>query len=263
MQLREPARKGNPTSSESYRGHMRQFFFVLNFLFVCFSAFSQEALLTEREKELISHVQISLQNGEKEISKLTKKALKIPGMSSAKVRHFLNNLCSLPRANYLEIGCWKGSTWIAALFENESQISSAVAIDNWSEFGGPQHSFQKNCSKFLPDFGYRCFSGNCFEMDLRSIFSQPVNIYFYDGNHSALSQELAFTYYNDILDDAFIAVIDDWNWAEVQLGTRNAFEKLHYEVLFERALPAKPEGGDKKQWWNGLYVAVIRRSKIY
>jgi hypothetical protein len=216
--------------------------------------------LSDRERRLISHVEMSLQRGEEQLSKLTKGPLKIRGMSSPKTRHFLNNLCSLPHANYLEIGCWKGSTWIAALFGNESTISSAVAIDDWSEFGGPQKIFLKNCSKFLSEFDYKVLSENCFTVDLHSVFSQPVQIYLYDGNHTAISQELAFVYYNDILDDTFIAVVDDWNWSDVQLGTRKAFDRLNYQILFERALPAGISGSDTEQWWNGLYVAVIRKT---
>lgn len=43
-------------------------------------------------------------------------------MSSPKVRHLLNNLCSLPSTSYLEIGTWKGSTWISALFQNQKSV---------------------------------------------------------------------------------------------------------------------------------------------
>jgi hypothetical protein len=221
--------------------------------------------LTDREKHLISHVKASIENAQKGISKLNRSILKIKGMSSLKTRHLLNNLCSLPDTNYLEIGCWKGSTWISSLYGNKGTIKDAVAIDNWSEelgarFQSPKEAFSQNCSQFLGAFPYRTYSSDCFSVDLKSVFHNPVNIYLYDGDHTALSQEKAFTYYNDVLDDSFIAMVDDWNWQEVKDGTRAAFEKLNYQVLYETALPAK-FSGDKKNWWNGFYIAVIRKQK--
>jgi hypothetical protein len=71
---------------------------------------------------------------------------------------------------------------------------------------------------------------------------------------------MAFVYYNDVLDDVFIGVIDDWNIEAVREGTFAAFAKLKYEVLYEQALPAR-YNGDKDQWWNGYYVAVIPKLK--
>src|SRR5579872_3190335 len=55
---------------------------------------------------LINHVQKSIKNAERGISKLSKDVLGIDGLSSSKVRHFLNNICSIPGTNYLEIGVW-------------------------------------------------------------------------------------------------------------------------------------------------------------
>lgn len=87
---------------------------------------------------------------------------------------------------------------------------------------------------------------------------EPVNIYFYDGSHTKLSQEMAFTYYNDILDQVFVAIVDDWNRPVVQAGTKKAFEKLNYRILFEIAMPGL-KNNDAKNWWNGLYIAVIKK----
>ena len=76
--------------------------------------FSEE---TENEQALIAHVCMSIERAEKHLSRLYEDVLQIDGMSSAKVRHFLNNLCSKPNTHYLEIGVWKGSTFLASLFK--------------------------------------------------------------------------------------------------------------------------------------------------
>ena len=70
--------------------------------------------------------------------------LQLQGMSSRKVRHLLNNLCGMLGAEagddggcaYLEVGTYLGSTLLAALWGNGAVLRSAVAIDNFSEFGG-------------------------------------------------------------------------------------------------------------------------------
>src|SRR4051812_41711122 len=88
-------------------------------------------VLNEKEKFLIAHVKASIENGNNHISQLNDAVLGIQGMSSPKVRHFLNNLCTMNDSHYLEIGCWKGSTFVSSLFNNEKTVLSAIAIDNW------------------------------------------------------------------------------------------------------------------------------------
>jgi len=208
---------------------------------------------------LINHVEESIAKADRKVSKINNEILAIDGMSSPKVRHFLNNLCSLPGANYLEIGVWKGSTFVAALYGNTEILKSSIAIDNWSEFGGPRMLWNQNCRAFLPDNSFQFYDVNSFALDKRKIFKNPINIYFYDGNHSVESQKRAFTYYNDVFAEVFIAVIDDWNQIEVKMGTDQAFKELGYTVLYERMLPGDLRGGDIVNWWCGLYVAVIRK----
>lgn len=209
---------------------------------------------TNREVQLIAHVKASISNSKKEKSNIHADILKIKGMSSNKVRHLLNNLCTLNNCTYLEIGVWQGSTWISALYNNERRIKEAVAIDNWSEFKGPQKEFADNCGKFLGKNKYSIVNQDCFSINVNDLTQSPVDIYFYDGEHSSLSQKLAYTYYDSCLADSFITIVDDWSWPKVRIGTFEAFDELGYEILFEEYLP-------NKEYWNGQYIAVIRKKK--
>lgn len=212
------------------------------------------------EKFLIDHVQKAIAMGMLEQSKLTKEILEIPGWSSAKNRHFLNNLCTLPWANYLEVGTWKGSTFVSALYGNRSTILSAVVVDDWIQYDSLKADFaefKENCIH-IKDIDFQIHELDCFTMNKTRSFRSPINIYFYDGNHSAEAQEKAFTYFNDVFAPVFIAVIDDWNWPSVQTGTRSAIAKLGYKVLFEQILPAR-FNCDEDLWWNGVYVAVLKK----
>jgi len=215
--------------------------------------------LTKLENQLINHINTSIKNASHHHSKITDEILNISGMSSPKGRHLLNNICSLPNTHYLEVGSWKGSTLVSALYNNSQSVKSAIAIDNFSEFNGPEVECRNNINHFLSSYPLDFYNIDCFKFDLNN-FAHKINIYFYDGNHSPQSQELAFTYYNDILDDVFIAIVDDWNWLDVRIGTYSAFSKLNYEVIFERYLPSA-DNGDVDLWWDGLYVALIRKSK--
>ncbi|MBI2345142.1 class I SAM-dependent methyltransferase [Candidatus Dependentiae bacterium] len=195
-----------------------------------------QASQTYYEKFLIDHVVTSIKNAELYISKLNEDVLNLQGMSSDKVRNFLNNICSFPGAKYLEIGVWQGSTFVSALYNNS--LLAATAIDNWSEFTGPKNVFQQNLTTFLPNGLYSFYESDCFKFDLENI-KNKINIYFYDGGNTYQDQRMAFTYYNSILEDTCIAIVDDYNWFDVQYGTQVAFEELGYRVLFEQFLSSE------------------------
>ena len=216
---------------------------------------SQIQLYSSQDIQLINHVKSSIRKAN---SKLNSAILDIEGMSGNKFRTFLNNICSFPHTKYLEIGCWKGSTFISALYGNELNIEYAVGIDNWSEFNGPLQDFNLNCNSFLSSFNhYQVIFEDSFSLSCKSKIKQKITTYFYDGDHSVIAQEEAFTFYNDMFEDVFIAIVDDWNWAQVREGTFNAFNALNYDVLFETFIP--DTGNNRLGWWNGVYIAVIRK----
>ncbi|MCH9614102.1 MAG: hypothetical protein SP1CHLAM54_11140 [Chlamydiia bacterium] len=217
--------------------------------------------LSEKETTIVNHVKTSIERATNHDSRLDTEIFKINGMSSYKVRHLLNNLCSLPGTHYLEIGSFKGSTFVAALSNNEDAVVEGIAIDNFSGFSdhNPKQWLIHNCHRHLgEDFPYKLVFQDCFSVDQRNVFTDPINVYFYDGDHSLAAQEKAFTHFDRVFDDVFIAIVDDWNYSRVSSGTYNAFEKLGYTILYEKFLPSKGNC-DMINWWNGFYVAVIRK----
>ena len=63
-------------------------------------------------------------------------------MSGRRYRLFVNAFLSgLQDARYLEIGAWAGSTFCSAIYGHAVR---AVAIDDWSEFGGLRETFFAN-----------------------------------------------------------------------------------------------------------------------
>jgi hypothetical protein len=57
-----------------------------------------------------NHIELSFQNAEKNISKITQDIINMEGMTGINTRHFYNNLLNMPDARYIEIGTWKGSS---------------------------------------------------------------------------------------------------------------------------------------------------------
>src|ERR1700722_4778815 len=97
-------------------------FFLLLLLVFPFSINAQD----KSGKEVIAQVKQSIKNAQKSKSYLTTKELNIDAAPHALVKHLLNNLCSYPNTSYFEVGCEKGSAWIAALYGNQDKIIQAI-----------------------------------------------------------------------------------------------------------------------------------------
>jgi hypothetical protein len=214
--------------------------------------------------EIVNFTTLAVNNAISEQSKLTPDILKISGMSSNKVRHFLNNIIT-PTSRYLEIGSWRGSTFVSALFKNNPEI--AFAIDNWSEFTdpnlqsgsgvGPQQAFMENVKKYIT-CDYNVIEGDCFKINPVENRIKNINTFFYDGSHDLNSQKQALTYYYDFLSDCFIFMVDDWNEDSTRIGTKIAIEELNLKTIYEYVGKAD-HNGDRKNWWNGFYISVLKK----
>lgn len=229
------------------------------------------------EENYVEHVERSIALAKKHVSRLSKFQLEIDGMSSYKNRHLFNNLCAPCQPDifrYLEIGSWKGSTFCAAIFNNDVD---ATSIENFSEFIDtsfkgervhPKFAFKRN----LDDTLINSISTPKITLIEKDSFSVDVNslgkfdIYFYDGEHSFDNHVKAFTYFNPCLKDVFITVVDDYQQTPghpVYEATKKAFADLKYNVVKDWYL-YEPTGstvqGAMDGWWNGLYIAVVRKN---
>jgi hypothetical protein len=190
-------------------------------------------------------------------SRLGPEALALEGLSSPAVRHLLNNLCAGADVRYLEVGTYKGSTLVAASFDNPGRFT---AVDDFSEFGhmGPRETFEAVRAEFARRCRFTFHQADCWSTALRRRLPRDVNVYFFDGPHRYEDQYRAFTHFDPVFADTFIAVVDDWNTGTVREATRQAFADLGYRTLHERELFTKRWLRDL--WWNGLLVAVVRKA---
>lgn len=214
--------------------------------------------LTSDEIKLVNHVRKSYERAMKLESKLNEsgfihdeevKIWKVQTPSD----HLLNNLCNLEGASHLHVGLLKGGSFIAALWGNQDLLKDQIGIDWFQEFS--EDLFHLNCRKYLELDKCLLINCDCFNVE-KSIFTQPIDIYFYDADHSLKGHEKAFTYYDDLFQDVFVAMVDDWKCPWIRKPTFKAFDKLGYQILYETTIPASEANG------HGQYIAVIKKSLL-
>lgn len=212
---------------------------------------------------LITHVKESILNAFNNLSKLNNQILNMDGMSGHKTRHLYNNMCSLDGCNYLEIGTWKGSSFISAMYGNTS--TNGTVIDNWSEFGGPKSEFIANVSNTISDAKIQVIDKDCWSVTHEDI-KQPIDIYMYDGGHTFEEQKNAITYYTQFCSKYFILIIDDWvSNNEARPGTLKGIEESKLKVHYKHEIglvntSSCHTGGDT--FWNGSGIFVCERTDI-
>jgi hypothetical protein len=139
--------------------------------------------------------------------------------------------------------------------------ATVVCIDNWSEFTGPKDEFLVNFNKHNGANQATFIESDCWSMDVHQL--PKFNIYMYDGAHDHESRHRVLTHYIDCIQDQFIYIVDDWNWAQVREGTRAAIQELQLQVLYEKEIRlSEEESGythDAATWWNGIYMCVLSK----
>lgn len=218
--------------------------------------------MNKRQQHLIGHIAQAIMNANLFNSKLNQDILRLEGYSNPKNRHLLNNLLELEDANYLEIGTWKGSTFISSLFENSP--TTAYAIDNWSEFSeGAKATFLGAADKYLKESNYTFIEEDCFQVDLSKI-KNPIDIYLFDGEHTYDSHYKSIDYYLPAMADTFILIVDDYdpvpNWTQVKEATEQSIKDNNLNILYDQHLTSNGLRNEAGEWWNGYYVALLEKN---
>lgn len=188
--------------------------------------------------------------------------LVISGMSGRKYRMFINALIGrLADPRYLEVGCWTGSTLCAAV--NGHQVT-ALAIDNWSEFGAPRGAFWGHLARFCtPGVQLRFLESDFREVDFTAC--GRFNVYLFDGPHEPQDQYDGIMLAQPALDDDFVLVIDDWNWPRVRTATLQALERIGLDIIYMLEIRTSLDDGhaaiafQDSDWHNGYFIGVISK----
>jgi hypothetical protein len=182
------------------------------------------------------------------------------GMSGTRTRHLYNNLCSLDigrKIEYLEVGTWKGSSVISAMYGNESK-TNATTVDNWSQFNGPKDEFLENIRQF--GISPTVVDMDCFQ------YKPPkkIDIFLYDGDHTYEAHKKAMEYYWPHLQDSAIVIVDDWNFESVSRGTLDGIPSNSIVWMCQlqfKYLGKSYNGFHNKGYWNGIALFVIQKQQ--
>jgi precorrin-6B methylase 2 len=183
--------------------------------------------------------------------------LHMKGLSSPGCRIFMNTLCGKPGTRYLEVGTYTGSSLIAACYNNP--LGRAVAIDNWSMDANAKPKLLSNLN-FMKHQIIRkpeIIDGDAFTMDKSQL--GEFDVYFYDGHHSADSQEKGITCFWDNLAPISIVVVDDYSIFRVQQGTIRALDKIGCKQHLRYAWTLPGGKGFEDMYWGGLAVMVFEK----
>lgn len=193
--------------------------------------------------------------------------LQMVGMSGRSYRRFINLLIkTVEDPRYLEVGSWAGSTLCSAILGNTCR---ALAIDNWSEFGGPAQAFFGNVANSVTDGNP---SVSILSMDFRkapiAAFA-PFNVYLYDGPHTEEEHYDGLRLAVAAMDDSFVFIVDDWNWDGVRAGTMRAIEACGLKVLHKIEIRTTDDGrhvsehglpgNQDSDWHNGYFISVLSK----
>jgi hypothetical protein len=230
----------------------------------------------KKPEDAIFHLENSFNKASLYNSKLSQDILELEGMSGIKTRHFYNNLLDrTEQVTYLEIGTWKGSTFISSMYKNSNALG--IGIDSFTNaWGGQQvkQELEKNCQKFLShNENYKIIEQDWYHLEeLNEVTAQKFDVYLFDSSHEEQSQYDAFVKMHQYLADVCIVIIDDWDDVNVRNGTSRAKDALNsqYDFLNEIKIQYSPSGRqgstDPKsserhpgftEFWNGMYATVL------
>jgi len=213
---------------------------------------------------LVSHVCRSVANAYAESTTLPADIVALEGMSGRKTRHLYNSLCSIPGMRYLEVGSWKGSTLVSALYNNPE--CRAYCVDNWSEFGGPRGEFHAVVNAHLRNPQLTVLDKDCWTVTKADV-PEPIDVFVYDGAHTYEDQRRAITHFAPFLAKHSVILVDDWmcHWADVQRGTLDGIHEAPLKVLLSIQIPlvgTNQYHAASDTFWNGCGIFVVERTDI-
>lgn len=209
--------------------------------------------MKNKVQEYINIVNTAIEKAERLESNLPSEGLGIGGgMSGKRGNHFLNNIV-FEGCNYLEVGCWHGSTLCSALYKNKPNKSFSIELHT-------QNELLENVQKYVT-CDHTHITSDCFNINLKEHKIENIDVYFYDADHRTQDQYDALDYYIDSLSDVFIFIVDDWNGTgdhDVSGGTYSAIKDLNLTIHLDAS---KHDNSNPEGYHNGFGIFVLEKNK--
>ena len=186
---------------------------------------------------------------------------RVEGITSDRCRQLLNQLGQLSTA-YLEVGVLNGGTFCSVLEGNQLQ---AHAVDNWqqdtqaangsTDIRASKKTFVENAKAHKGRNSIKVFDCDFSAVDLDEI--DYIDFMFYDADHDPDVTAQAVRYFAEKFENETILVFDDANFDGVISGAVRGIAESGFEIVYQKIILNEIE--DPDQWWNGVFVTLIRR----
>lgn len=213
-------------------------------------------------EEMIAHVNNSVVRSLRGEAYFDDLVLNIRGFSTPTIRRLFSNLChiDIPMPVYLECGVWCGATFCAAVSGNPDLI--AYGVDDFSQdFSCPTVKAElENALKHFANATTHVFHEDCFT--LNALLPKPIDIFFFDAEHSTESQAKALPYFLPVMASTFIYIVDDTNWDQVRRGMMQGIDAVADKITvldYRHLSDAKKQDGEI--WHNAVDIFVIQKSE--
>lgn len=215
------------------------------------------------------NIQQAFYDAEQDKSNLREFERDLYGFSGRKVRHAINNICSLKeKMVYLELGVYRASTLIAANFR--SNVSQSYGVDDFTidskeanpyneqGWNNPRIVAEELIERYKKEFSspnqVKLIKSEARKVDLTQLRKVDVIHYDLDEHHAGV--ESILRYYLPKFDKHTILLISNWNSQGVRNSYRN-FAKtpgLKVELVAEQLSFST---GNTENWYNGLSASIV------
>ena len=205
--------------------------------------------------DLQLHVNESIERAYRGESNLNPAVLGIKGFSTTTQRHLLNNIAS-KLDFYLEVGLFRGATFCATLSGNNDL--RALGIEDFSQpFGedGVEQDLRRNLMPFLSDKVDVMLK----DYTKADVNRDPVDLFFYDGEHSFESQARALPHFFECKSDTFLYMVDDFDWPDVMAGTAAGMTRIADKAKEVRRWVLSDGRPDGPNWHNGVALFLMQK----
>jgi hypothetical protein len=180
--------------------------------------------------------------------------------TSKAVLCLLNNICE-DVDSYLEVGLYEGATLCAAVLRNDIR-ATGIEDFSWREAKLGKDTLLKNVERHRRT----STSVNLIFKSFRDVDPAEigdVDVYFYDADHTRVSQYYGLIHFRKTFSKRVILIVDDYDNTNAQLGTEKALRRLNgelkYITLYDEYLTCPPPQRGHHHWWNGVRVVCLER----
>lgn len=186
----------------------------------------------------------------REARPVLRELLSVPRMSTYAMAAVIDKAVSRMPAGtaFVNVGVWHGFSFLSGIAANPDR--RCVAIDNFSQFGGPKN-------EFLGRYEARRSPNHEFhEMDYEEYFAKahagPIGFYIYDGEHSYRNQLRGLEAAEPFFADGCVIQVDDTNDEEPRRANLDFINRTpgKYRLLFDR----RTAGNGHPTFWNGVML---------